>query len=325
MRVGSVATALAALAATTHGSQLQALESTQAAPAVEELGDESFDRVLGKRLVTCVLFYQTLGQQSPMSVDTLSTLGIFEQVRGAAQLLAAAGKDVTVASMSLDGNPRTVRRVAATGPVSLKLFDRRLPAEASYDVYALHVLGPRFKHSSTSLFNLLADYVDNSTGVAALDALAHNVLKAMPPRPADQTEDYGEDGDYEEEAGVLSDAVEAMQDEAGRHRNGPAYVAVVANVLHEGLPFIARTFNEASLALGRAHLALAEQARLLLLSHISAALSGPLLGEDASVPRSRASRPAEEPEPRKDLEGPPTLRSTHRSAHVAAAAGVSLS
>mmetsp|Transcript_9760 Transcript_9760/g.19171 ORF Transcript_9760/g.19171 Transcript_9760/m.19171 type:complete len:327 (-) Transcript_9760:204-1184(-) len=235
--------------------------SLMASGCLYELTEDNFEQFLDQSLVSCVLFYEN---------DNAAFKVAEAEFKDAASRLATHG-NLSVATMHISSNPRVARSTAATGPVSVKLFDKRLRSQNFYDLYALHLNGPRFEITGETLFNLMQDYYQNSTGHEALDEIAQDFAHSVMQR----------DDEYAEKA--LAQAREVAKDLS----NGMVYLSAMESVKNKGLYVIAKAFNDVSLELGSAsqpqvsesRLPLEQRARALLFMHISGELSKPLLSK----------------------------------------------
>ncbi|GBG25268.1 Hypothetical Protein FCC1311_014852 [Hondaea fermentalgiana] len=236
---------------------------------LEELTEDNFEAFLDKAVVTNVLFYEK---------DNEVFRAAEREFRNAAGLLFG-NPNISVAVMHISSNPRVARAVAATGPVSVKLFDRRLRSENYFDLYALHQNGPKFGITSSVLHGLSHEYLQNSTGHDPLDRLSQAFATEVLERRGTEAEN------------LLTEARTLAEE----FPNGAEYVNAMESVLEQGLYVIAKAFNDVSLQLGNAaqphasgsRLSLEQRARALLFMHISSELSKPLLGGSENVPLYR--------------------------------------
>jgi len=234
---------------------------------VRELGETSFESFVGDHLLSCVVFFQ---REAPVW-DAAQP--IFGQLRDK----VAGDERLGVAAVDMEANRRLVHRFAATGPISVKLFDRRLRSENYYDIYSLHSNGPRFRATVDGLERLLNEYITNSTGTEDLDKLAFELVAATI------------EGDEAQEELLFQQLEQlALGIGAGDSLNvrpAPGYLGMANGIRDRGAGHIARAYNSASLALANAarptefgkRITLDERTALLLQVHIVSQFSRALL------------------------------------------------
>mmetsp|Transcript_12345 Transcript_12345/g.22905 ORF Transcript_12345/g.22905 Transcript_12345/m.22905 type:complete len:319 (-) Transcript_12345:49-1005(-) len=237
-----------------------------------ELSDANFETFVGTHAVSCIVFYQPDRAQWNDQI-----IGEFQQL--STELAKDGPADFGVATMVLDsGNIEVSRSVAATGPISVKLFDQRLRSQNNVDLYSLHTSGPQFRLDSKGLVHLLRDYKLNSTGLSALDNFAEKLVTVMLSQG-------------EESAKTVMQEARAYSNELGKDLQhiSDRYLKHMSQALDQGIFTIAKAFNIATLELGRAagvtagtaRLSLADRASLLLDLHITTELSKALLEDGA--------------------------------------------